>query len=113
MKSRMSIPPQYRKKVQEQIKEEVNAYLNKQKIELAKRFCYASIITLDDIFRNRFGKKQKTLNHNYQRFASWMQYIILDHINDCYKWGDSDDPEAASKAMEKELEDRGIHIDFE
>lgn len=113
MKSRMSIPPQYRKQVQEQIKEEVNSYLNKQKIELAKRFCYASIITLDDIFRNRFGKKQKTLNHNYQRFASYMQYIILDHINDCYKFGDSDDPEAVSKALKKELEDRDIHIDFE
>lgn len=113
MKSRMSIPPQYRKQVQEQIKEEVNEYLNKKSRELAKRFCYASVITLDDLFRNRFGQKQETLNHNYQRYASYMQYIILDAIKESYEWADSDDPEAVSKALAKELVDRGINVDFE
>lgn len=113
MKSRFSIPDQYRKQVQEQIKEEVRAYLDKKSVELAKRFCFGSIITLDDLFRSRFGQKQETLNYNYQRFADYMQHIVLDAIQETYDWANSKDPEAASKALKKELEDRGIHINFE
>ena len=113
MKSRFSIPDQYRKQVQEQIKEEVKEYLDKKSVELAKRFCFGSVVALDDLFGARFGKKQETKNHNYQLFADYMQNIILDSINESYEWADSQDPEASSKALKKELEDRDIHIDFE
>lgn len=113
MKSKYNIPMQYRQEVEKRIQAEVNEYLNKKVKEFAMRFCYASVIALHDLYRNRFGKKKETLNHNYQRFVTYMQYLVLDAVNESYTWTDSTDPEAVSKALAKELQDRGIEVDFE
>ena len=113
MKSRISIPPQYKRQVQEQIQGEVMEYLDNVKREISRRLCYASILALDDGFRNRFGQKDETLNRNYQRFATMLQDIIHGYNRDCYEWEHSTDPEAISKAMHAELLDRGIEVEFE
>lgn len=113
MKSRYSLPSQYRKQAEEQIKAQTSDYLKAVKWEITQRMCYASILALDDLFRNRFGQKDETINRNYQRFASALSNIVADYHRDCYIWEHSDNMEDMSKAMLAELKDRGIDIEFE
>lgn len=113
IKSRYTPSFDYKKQVFQQINGEVMEYLDKVKHECAKRCCYAAMLALDDRFRNRFGKKDATINKNYQDFAHAFAQILADYNRDCYIWEKSEDPEAASKAMEVELKDRGIEVDFE
>ena len=113
IRSRYSPSIDYKKQVFEQIKDEVMEYLDKTKAEYALRCCYAAILALDDRFRNRFGQKDETINKNYQNFAQAFATILQDYNRDCYIWENSDDPEAASKAMAQELKDRGIEVEFE
>lgn len=121
MKSRYSVPPQYKEQVEKEIIDkyrdeviaEVKEYVTKKSVEIGKRFLYGSIVALYDLYGSRFGKKPETLNHNFQRFSDYMQNIILDAVKESYEWSDSSDLEAASKALKKELEDRGIEVNFE
>ena len=121
MKSRYSIPPQYKEQVEKEIRDkyrdeiiaEVNEYVKKKSVEIGKRFLYASIVTLYDLYGSRFGKKQETLNHHFQRFSDYMQNIILDAVKESYEWSGSTELEAASKALKKECEDRGIEVSFD
>lgn len=113
IRSRYTPSTDYKKQVFEQINGEVMKYLDKVKKEAGKRCCYAAILALDDVFRSRFGRKQETINANYQKFANLFAWNVKDYTQKCFDWDESKDPEAPSKAMLAELKSRGIEVEFE
>lgn len=106
MKSRVNLAP-YRKQINEAVQEVLKA----QQYEISLRCGYALLLALDDHYRNRFGKKDETIERHYQQIIHDVFQIIGDYKVFCYEW-ESGDENAMSRALLQELEDRGIHIEL-
>lgn len=112
MKSRIPLPAEAKKYLQKQADEHIAEYFKGAQAIISERLCLATILVLDDCFRERFGDTDEEILKNYQRFALCLANMFSDYKRDCYTWGHSKDPEAISKEMRAELLDRGIEVNF-
>jgi hypothetical protein len=112
MKSRIPLPSEAKKHLQKQADEHIAEYFRGAQTIISERLCLATILVLDDCFRDLFGSTDEEILQNYRRFAACLGNMFIDYKRDCYDWGHSDDPEAIAKEMRAELLERGIEVNF-
>lgn len=113
MKSRLPVPAEYRKQWRKDADAEIAAYFKEAQGVISERLCLATILVLDDCFRDLFGDTDEEIIANYRRFAACLCNMFGDYKRDCYEWkGEWDNPHAIADAMREELKERGIEVNF-
>ncbi|MBQ8382034.1 MAG: hypothetical protein IJX47_02385 [Clostridia bacterium] len=114
MKAIIPLSHKQKQQLEKQAKEYARDYFQNAQHVISERLCLATILVLDDCFRDRFGETDEEIVKNYKRFALCLCNMFSDYKRDCYKWGgDWDNPRAIADAMREELKERGIEVNFE
>ena len=111
IKSRIPLTESHRQDVRKQTKELAKEYFKKWEHEFVRRMIYCTLLTIDDIFCDRFGDTDEEIQKNYQRLALCLGENFHGYARD-RKSGELDDFEHISDAMEAELKSRNIEVIF-
>lgn len=113
MKARIPLTGAQKKQLDKQAEAYCQEYFKNAQAVISERLCLATMLVLDDCFRDRFGDTDEEIHKNYKRFAACLCTMFSDYKRDCYEWGGQwDNPNAIADAMRAELRDRGIEVNF-
>jgi hypothetical protein len=111
LRARIPLSNGERQQTRKQTKELATEYFKKWEHEFVRRMIYCTLLTIDDIFCDRFGDTEEEIEKNYQRLALCLGENFHGYARD-FKSGDLDEYEHISDAMEAELKSRNIEIVF-
>lgn len=113
MKAIIPLSHKQKQQLEKQANEYTREYFQNAQGIISERLALATILVLDDCFRDRFGDTDEEIVKNYKRFALCLCNMFSDYKRDCYEWGgDWDNPHAIADAMREELKERGIEVNF-
>lgn len=113
MNSRIPLTAKQKTQLRKDADAEIAEYFRGAQLVISERLCLATILVLDDCFRDRFGDTDEEIVTNYRRFALCLSNMFGDYKRDCYTWGGQwDNPNAIADAMREELKERGIEVNF-